>query len=124
MMVADLDETAALAWLCQHLPRLRAAAGNRTQLEEIVARVRDGDRTARWVCRQLGVGDPTTAYRSGEPSSLVHLNITSPAVTGDYVCPYDRCIRRAEPDDAGREPRCHLGMSAVPMRFRGRELEA
>jgi hypothetical protein len=122
--VADLDETDALAWLCEHLPRLRVAAGNRTHLERIVTEVRDCRRTAGWARTRLGVGDPSLVSRGGgpegDPSSLAPLNIDPVVVIGEYVCPHDRCGRLGQSDDKGREPLCHLGASPAPMRFRGR----
>lgn len=122
--MADLDETMALAWLCEYLPRFRFAAGNRTRLEKIVTDVRDGRKTAVWAREQLGGEDPCATLRNGDadgqPLSLRDLNIDSITVTGEYVCPHDRCGRRSQPDDKGREPQCHLGTNPAPMRFRGR----
>lgn len=117
-------ETSTLAWLCEYLPRFRAAAGNRTRLERIVAEVAAGRRSAEWACKQLGAGESWFAWRATEPgpdlASLGRLNIDPVVVSGDYVCPYGWCERTGQPDDRGREPICHLGANPVPMRFRGR----
>ncbi|GAB3003006.1 hypothetical protein [Saccharothrix stipae] len=120
--MADVDEAAALAWLCEHLPRFRHAVGNRTQLEKVVGNVRDGRKTAVWAYRQLGGPAEGRSSRGGDPFSvplsLLNLNIDSTAVTGEYVCPHNRCARVGQPDDDGHEPQCHLDSSPMPMRFR------
>jgi hypothetical protein len=119
--VADLDEAAALAWLCEHLPRFRRAAGNRTQLESVVENVRERRKTAVWAYRQLGGPTEVNMARSGDsfgvPFSLFMLNMDPPIITGGYECPHHRCSRAGRADDDGREPVCHLGTSPAPMQF-------
>ncbi len=122
--MAEPDEAAALAWLCENLARFRRAAGNRTQLEKIVENVREHRKSATWAFRQLGGPSSQPGNRTanpfGTPLSLGSLRIDPLDVSGDYRCPYNRCGRAGKPDEKGREPQCHLGPTPVPMQFDSR----
>lgn len=117
----DVDEDLALAWLCENLPRFRAAAASRTHLAKIVDGVREGRRSAVWAMRRLGVGEMDRTDRGSADGLVVldGLGLDPVHVRGEFVCPHDRCRRLGTADDRGREPVCHLGTSPTPMRFRG-----
>ena len=120
--MADLNESEALAWLCEELPRLRASAASKTHLEKIVMDVREGHRTATWAVTRMANQEPSVVMGApgSDPLSLISLNLDPVSIVGDYVCPHDRCSRRCQPDEKGREPLCHLTVRSAPMRFRGR----
>jgi hypothetical protein len=119
-MADDLDdEHIVLAWLCTHLPELRADAdrdGWTHRLDAAITALRNSA-PATQVCRRLGLsidiaalrdprGNPT---RGTVPATIGDFVAPRVLVHGDYLCPHGSCERRGRPDRHGREPVCADG---------------
>jgi hypothetical protein len=121
-------ERLALAALCAALPTLRRHAERGLWTDVLDAHVTavEAGGSAVAACRELSLGiDPVDGPvdRGGGPADRGDANIDGaaidwlppPSLIGDYVCPRQRCDRRAGRDDHARTPRC--GLSGEPMRF-------
>jgi hypothetical protein len=128
MTMAPVDDTDLTAWLCTHLPTLTAAAELHRwahQLAAALAEIRAGAPTARALANHHLPVDISSAAAEqarisrGDPGILKNLNIDPVTVTGPYTCPADTpCVRRAQPDTQGHEPRC--GVHGRTMTLGGR----
>jgi hypothetical protein len=125
-MIGDVDddEHVVLAWLCTHLPDLRADAdrdGWAPRLDAAVTALRNGV-PATEVCRRLGLAIDIVALRArlGEPargtgpSTLGDLRLAPVNAVSDYTCPHGSCQRHARPDRHGHEPVCVDGTPMLP----------
>lgn len=108
------NEQDFLALWCAQLPSLREHArgnGVLARLDRDVERIRDGASPERallkWVSPETaealrGWADRPASGMAGLPG----MRGTPGLGAGNYVCPRDRCGRRAQRDENGHVPRC------------------
>lgn len=108
------SEADFLAEWCALLPELRDQARNNgvlNRLDRDAERVRAGA-PARRALLKWQPPDPAGAHRSWSDRPTFAVAglpgmARSPGVSaGEYVCPRDRCARRASRDEHGHPPRC------------------
>ncbi|MFG1953409.1 hypothetical protein [Micromonospora sp. NPDC048830] len=108
------SEADALADWCALLPTLREQArsnGVLDRLDRDAERVREGG-SAQRALRKWGPRDSVGNQRSWSDRTTVGLAVLPGggrppgAGSAEYVCPRDRCARRAHRDEHGHLPRC------------------